>query len=219
MIRNSALSRGLLLAAVLVGLGLTCWRTRGLAFNEATQFWSAVGTVGAVVVALALASIQRGKDRRDEARRAAAAAVLLSGDIYNLRAAMSSVVDHAEQVKQNPFGYGPWLSGVSHYLKNYPPVIADKYLPFVGDLPPGALFDLTIADRWLANFKKRYAFNDGVTLLDVANGFDAMIDEIVAGYRVVVSATDKLHPLSQVPGRPPWNANAPSWAVPPELEE
>ncbi|KAF1728303.1 hypothetical protein CSC76_05930 [Pseudoxanthomonas mexicana] len=213
------MGRGALFVVILVGLGVTCWRTRALGFAEATQLWSAVGTVGAVAVALALAFLQTGKERRDEAKRAAAAAILLSGDIYNLRAAMSSVVDHAEQVKQNPFGYGQWLSGVSHYLKNYPPVIADKYLPFVGDLPPDALFDLTIADRWLANFKKRYAFDEGVTLLEVANGFSVMIDEIVAGYRVVVSATDRLHPLSQVPGRAPWNANAPSWAVPPELEE
>lgn len=219
MIGNRALGGGVLFVAVWVGLGVTYWKTRTLGLADAAQLWSAVGTVGAVVVALALALAQTGKERRDEARRAAAAAVLISGDIYNLRAAMSSVVDHAEQVKQNPFGYAPWLSSVSQYLKNYPPVIADKYLPFVGDLPSGTLFDLTIADRWLANFKKRHAFGDGATLLEVANGFDAMIDEIVMGYGVVVSATNQLHPLSQVPGRAPWNMDAPSWAVPPNLEE
>lgn len=217
MTGNRALGRGALFVVVLVGLGVTCWRSKALNFAEATQLWSAVGTVGAVVVALALAFLQTGKERRDEAKRAAAAAVLLSGDIYNLRAAMSSVVDHAELVKGNQIGYGPWLSSVSHYLKNYPPVIADKYLPFVGDLPPGAVFELTVADRWLANFKKRYAFGEGVTLAEVINGFTAMIDEIESGYRVVVPATDRLHALSQVPGRAPWNANAPSWAVPPDL--
>ena len=218
MTGNRALGRGALFVVILVGLGVTCWRTRALGFAEATQLWSAVGTVGAVVVALALAFLQTGKERRDEAKRAAAAAVLLSGDIYNLRAAMSSVVDHADQVKQNRIGYGQWLSGVSQYLKNYPPIIADKYLPFVGDLPPETLFNLTVADRWLANFKKRHAFGDAVTLSEVVNGFDEMIDEIVMGYRVVVSATDRLHPLSQVPGRAPWNEGAPSWAVPPDLK-
>lgn len=218
MTGNRAWGRGALFVVVLVALGVTCWRTRALGFAEATQLWSAVGTVGAVVVALALAFLQTGKERRDEAKRAAAAAVLLSGDIYNLRAAMSSVVDHAEQVKGNPIGYGHWLSSVSQYLKNYPPVIADKYLPFVGDLPPGALFELTVADRWLANFKKRHAFGDGVTLAEVVHGFDAMIDEIESGYRVVVPATDRLHALSQIPGRAPWNEGAPSWAVPPALQ-
>lgn len=208
----------LLLIAVALTVALTYWKSIPLSFAEATQLWSAVGTAGAVVVALALALAQSRKDHRDEARRAAAAAVLLSGDIYNLRAAMSSVVDHAEQVKQNRIGYGQWLSGVSQYLKNYPPIIADKYLPFVGDLPPATLFYMTVADRWLANFKKRHAFGDAVTLAEVVNGFDEMIDEIVMGYRVVVSATDRLHPLSQVPGRAPWNDGAPSWAVPPNLK-
>lgn len=218
MTGKKALSRGLLLIVVLIGLGVTCWRTRALSFSDATQLWSAVGTMGAVGVALALAFVQTGKERRDEARRAAAAAVLLSGDIYNLRAAMSSVFDHADQVKQNRIGYGQWLSAVSRYLKYYRPLIADKYLPFVGDLPPGTLFNLTMADRWLANFKKRHAFGDAVTLSEVVDGFDAMIDEIVIGYRVVVTATDQLHPLSQVPGRAPWNEGAPSWAVPPTLQ-
>ena len=204
-----------LFAAVAITVATTYWKSRSLTFSDAALLWSAVGTVGAVIVALALAFMQTGKDRRDEGRRAAAAAVLLSGDIYNLRAAMSSVVNHAEQVKRNPFGYGPWLSSVSQHLKNYPPVIADRYLPFVGDLPPAALFELAIADRWLVNFKKRFAFGDAVTLLEVANRFDEMIDEITLGYGVVVSATDLLHPLSQVPGRAPWNEGAPSWAIPP----
>ncbi|UOV01635.1 hypothetical protein [Pseudoxanthomonas mexicana] len=192
--------------------------TQRLNAVEAAQVWSAVGTVGAVVVALALALSQWRKDKGEEATRAAAAAVLLSGNAYKLRASLSSIADRAEYLKDNKILFLHWLSSASHHLKNHPSILEDKHLRYAVNLPPMVLFNLTVCHQWLENFRSRFAFADGATLEDVSRKFDAMIDEIVVGDKLLVSSTDQLHPLSQVPGPAPWDAGAPSWARPLEAE-
>lgn len=203
--------------AAIAAVALTVFRTSGLDLVAAAQVWSAVGTVTAVVVALALALSQRRKEVSDEARRAAAAAVLLSGNAYALRASLSSIADRADYLKRNKMFFEHWLSSASKHLKDHPQVVEDKYLPYAVDLPPMVLFNLTVTHRWLENFKNRFAFADGTTLDTVEKQFSSIIDEMVIGYGVVSSATDQLHALSQVPGPAPWNVDAPSWAKPPDL--
>lgn len=180
----------------------------------AAQLWAAFGSVFAVFVALMLALQSSTSSKVDADKRSAAAAILVSTNLYALRAALDVIAENSAMVKADPIGYAQWLSGVSRHLKILPPVIEDRYLGVLVDLPTADLFCLVMAGNWLQRFQQRYAFGDAVTIAQVIQSFDSMIDEIVRGREAIADAANRMHALSLIPGPAPWETKQPSWVAP-----
>lgn len=200
--------------AFIIALALIAIYTRGLLVGDASAIWSAFGTVSAVVVALVIALHSSWQAGAKDNKRAAAAAILVSTNLYQLRAAVDVISENSDLVRGNREGYAPWLATASANLVNMGPVIEDKYLPVLVELPTDALFGLVVANNWLAQFQKRCAFRDGVRLDEVIARFDCTINEIIEGRKVVVAASNRMHTLSGIHGAAPWDREIPSWTRP-----
>lgn len=197
--------------SLVIALGLMWWRTRGLDIAISAQVWGAFGSVAAVVTALLLSVQSSSKAKLDSDKRAAAAAILVSANLYELRAIVDGILQHETLVRSDQIGYGQWLSRVSINLSKAGPVIEDRYLPMLTDLPTRDLFTLVVANNWLNRFKKHVAFKEGVTLQVVIENFDKTLIEISHGQRVIVPASLRMHELSGIGGSPPWEKETPSW--------
>lgn len=181
----------------------------------AATVWAAFGTLAAVMVALALAQSAAWEKSQAESKKHAAAAILVSRQLYKLHAILDMVAKSSALVRTNREGYANWLSTISHNLRILEPVIQDKHLPIVIELPSLDLFTLSMCDEWFNNFRDRHVFAEPVLSSQVVEKFDSFIDELIRGQALIVKASERFHELSGLPGLPPWASyDLPSWVAP-----
>lgn len=181
----------------------------------AATVWAAFGTLAAVVVALILAQSAHLERSASEAKRHAAAAILVTRQLYKLHAILDVVAKNAALVRTNKDGYAHWLSTISANLGRLEPIVQDKYLPLITELPALDLFTLSVCDEWFNNFRERSLFSEGATVAEVVDHFDPFVDELVRGMTLINSASKRFFQLSGVSDEPPWASyRVPSWAQP-----
>lgn len=181
----------------------------------AATIWAAFGTLAAVIVALVLAQSAALEKSQAESKKHAAAAIMVSQQLYKLHAILDVIAKSSALVRTNREGYAKWLSTISQNLRMLEPVIQDKHLPIVIELPSLDLFTLTICDEWFNNFRDRHVFAQPILSSQVVEKFDSFIDELIRGQALIVKASERFHELSGLPGPPPWASyDLPSWVAP-----
>lgn len=141
----------------------------------------------------------------------------MSRQLYRLRAILDVVSENAAMVRLNKASHANWLSRISYNLGQLNPVIQDKHLHLVTELPSMDLFTLSVCDEWFNELRSKHLLPEATLVNNVIEKFDTFIDELTRGQRLIAPASVRFHELSDIPGPPPWSTyEVPSWAVPRE---
>jgi hypothetical protein len=200
----------ILISAIFLGAIIVA----ALAGRDTNNALTSYGTLAAVFAALFIALRSAQQTKEEASKQAAAAAILISQVLFELRAILDVVTENEELVRPRRSDFAVWFSALQNHLALMPPILRKRHLLIATRLESIDLHVIAVCDEWFRKLKKKHLHRSPVPLDRIVATFDTVFAELVAGHKIVSAASNRMHAISGVKGVAPWDQTAPSWAIP-----